>query len=395
MQGPTAKKAWKFIEDLDKDLFSLEKTIQKNPAASVFTAGVGASLFYHYLYKASGEKEHKKRAQSLLELAVGSVGKIPSLDYLMSGFTGAIWLAEHYRRDSGKKWPKAQDPFGEIDKYLEEKINGASELGPYGICDTWVGYGVFATERFPNGKSQKIICDVINLLYEKADRGSQGFAWYTPFESIVSWAQKDYKQGYYNIGVSHGIGGVIGLLTRAYKLKINPELTKDMLQNSIQWLLAQDDGEPFGYILPESSFKKKKPRGARLAWCYGDLGLSVVLLNAAKVLKDDKLRATAIAMAKRGAGIPHRDNRIVEPTFCHGAIGAFHIFNRLHQETRKPFFRKKALYWAQETFHLIQDYPKKEKMELGLVTGKTGIGLALISGVTDISPEWDRYFLIT
>src|ERR1700722_15528563 len=96
LNGVRAKKAWAFINALEKETESYEKNFINSPKGSNWPGNViGVSLFCHYLYKVTGTKKYKVRAQSILNLAVEGLGRHYASDQLFGGFTGLAWLAEY------------------------------------------------------------------------------------------------------------------------------------------------------------------------------------------------------------------------------------------------------------------------------------------------------------
>jgi len=91
--------------------------------------------------------------------------------------------------------------------------------------------------------------------------------------------------------------------------------------------------------------------------------------------------------------------------FCHGSVGVAHIFSRFYNYTGNENFRKAAEYYYRKTIDMavhpdgLAGY--KHLTDDGLVTdyslleGISGIGLSLISAVSDIEPQWDQCLLLS
>src|SRR5690242_1740241 len=75
-------------------------------------------------------------------------------------------------------------------------------------------------------------------------------------------------------------------------------------------------------------------RTCRAAWCYGDPGIGVALLWAARETGDAELEKTALEVAWRVVGRPYEKSQVQEPGLCHGAAGLALIYNRFYQATR-------------------------------------------------------------
>jgi hypothetical protein len=397
LDGEISKRAWLSIRRIDREIDVLEDKFKVQPHFHLFTAGFGAALFSHYLYQSTKEKKQLQRAHSFLNMASNALGEVAVGDELYSGFTGVAWLAEHFRRARNEKWTKATDPNNEVDKLLMLKSRkGAgpkSPLGMYGLADQWVGYGVYGLERASGQNSAPLAENIVKLLLKKSKKTKNGLSWLTSKMFIPEYDRANYKAGYFNIGVAHGIPGIIGFL--ASFLRVNPKnrMAKEMLESSIAWLLTHDDGNHFSFNIPLIVSATPPPPG-RLAWCYGDLGISVVLLNAARVLKNAKIEEHAIEIAQRSTKFIGEGSRVTDPYLCHGGSGAFHIFNRLYQYTGQEIFLTTALRWLNWAVEL-EKKPEEGPREYNILTGQTGLGLCLLAGVSNIEPEWDRYLLMS
>ncbi len=146
-------------------------------------------------------------------------------------------------------------------------------------------------------------------------------------------------------------------------------------------------------------------RCARAAWCYGDPGISAALLCAARWTKDAALEVEAIEIGLRAAQRPPERCGVVDAPLCHGAAGLGHLFNRMFQATGDRRFLDAALIWFDRTLEMkregegIAGYASWRPQEggwsadPGLLSGATGVALALVGAATDVEPLWDRLLL--
>ncbi len=101
-------------------------------------------------------------------------------------------------------------------------------------------------------------------------------------------------------------------------------------------------------------------------------------------------------------------NGVFDSSFCHGTSGIGHIYNKAYQYTKDVKYKEASKYWFTKTLELAKfedgyaGYKtwfgtdnESWKNELGLLTGISGVGLSLISFVSDISPDWDKIFLLS
>jgi len=154
------------------------------------------------------------------------------------------------------------------------------------------------------------------------------------------------------------------------------------------------------------------PKPTRLAWCYGDLGIAVALLQAARGVREPAWEREAMMIARRCAARPAEQSGVVDCGLCHGAAGVGHLFNRLFQATGDESLRDAARFWFNRTFDMrrpneaIAGFPawmpdperpeeKRWVAEPGILEGAAGVALALLAATTGIEPEWDRMLLVS
>jgi len=184
---------------------------------------------------------------------------------------------------------------------------------------------------------------------------------------------------------------------------------RPLLDGAVAWLLAQeptDRTQSFPcWVGPGIS-----PKPTRLAWCYGDLGIAVALLQAARGVGETAWEREALRIARRCAGRPVEQSGVRDSGLCHGTAGVGHLFNRLFQATGEEALREAARFWFARTLELRQadkaiagfpalisdpERPEEKRWvaDPGILTGAAGIALALLAATTDVEPEWDRMML--
>jgi hypothetical protein len=242
-----------------------------------------------------------------------------------------------------------------------------------------------------------------------------GFTWHTAPNLLPQWQRELHPEGYFNLGLAHGVPAVIALLGQANALGVHAPRSLTLLEGAVAWLLAQKNpegsGSCFATIVSPRYAQETGP--SRIAWCYGDLGLGVALLWAARSVGRGDWEAEALAIARLAAKREVAKAGVRDAGLCHGAAGNAHIFNRLWQATGEELFREAALTWFEETLALRQpglglggfrawmpgpeakDNPEPWVDAEGLLEGAAGIGLALLAAVTPMEPQWDRMLMVT
>jgi hypothetical protein len=208
------------------------------------------------------------------------------------------------------------------------------------------------------------------------------------------------------------VPGVIALLARYLDAGIEVEPARELLEGAVAFLLAaevaREDGrypawQPGGPDGPDRGDHDRER--TRLAWCYNDLGVAIALLSAAFATGTPRWRAEALALARACACRSVGDAGIVDTALCHGAFGAAHLFNRLAHATGDALFTAAAERWLDHGTEMrgerpIAGFPTFTPREqawiadASMVSGASGIALALHSMITEVEPAWDRMMLI-
>ena len=228
------------------------------------------------------------------------------------------------------------------------------------------------------------------------------------WESVV-----DMKKGTrgFNLGMSHGIASIISFLSRLFHRGIERKAVSRMLESAILFLLDQKlKQSDYISVFPPFVIPGDPPSDSRLAWCYGDLGIGVALYQAGVLTDNPKWTTEALSILRHSAG--RRDlekNSIFDASVCHGAAGVAHIFNRVFHYTRDEEFKDAALYWLEQTmeFAMFDDGIAGFKVwhgreadgnwvnDLNMLSGAAGVGLVLLSAVSEIEPGWDQCLLLS
>jgi lantibiotic modifying enzyme len=188
----------------------------------------------------------------------------------------------------------------------------------------------------------------------------------------------------HGLGCAHGIAGVLGALA-CCRLHGRAD---DRLQPLMLVLLA--------------ALENADVSDQRIGWCRGDLGIAIALLAAARSLASDHLADHAVAVAlaplARGGG-----RWPVDASLCHGAAGLAHLYNRMYQATGDGRLGDHAHAWLCKTMAMqvpgtgVAGFPMRRTgpeptwvADTSILIGASGVGLALLTGVTSAPPSWDR-----
>jgi lantibiotic modifying enzyme len=375
--------------------------------ASLAEGYPGLAVLFGYLAQARPGQGHEATAGRFLGEAITAASQAPLQASLYTGLASVGWAAEHLRQ----QFPHlvAEAITEEVDEALREQLDSPRWSGDYDLILGLVGLGVYALERLPARAGAGVLERVIEHLAETAECRPEGATWWTNPAWLPPETRERLPRGYYNLGLAHGVPGVIALLGAACAAGVGVATARPLLEEAVRWLLAQQgpDGAGFGgWLEPEGP----RPGPTRLAWCYGDPGVAAALLLAARCVGEPAWEREALAVALRSMARPPDQTGVRDAGLCHGAAGLGHLFNRLYQATGEPRLAEAARFWFRQTLELrhpdrgiagfaalTKEREGEERWvdEPGLLTGVAGIALALLAACTPVEPAWDRVLLVS
>lgn len=374
--------------------------------ASLSSGHAGIAVFHGYRALAADDDHELALCEARVDLAMDALAQSPLTAELFDGFSGIGWALQHivttvYAGES-------HDELAPIDEAVLAKMNTERWDEPYDLISGLVGLGVYAVER----RSNRGVGRVLDHLEALAVDDDTGTAWFTEPRLLPEWQREQAPAGYYNLGLAHGVPGVIALLADAIANDLCADRARALLRRAVSWLLAHKlpptSESTFSSWLARPDQRGTAEQGAsRLGWCYGDVGIAMALLAAAQAMNDAEWRQEAIALLRRASVRVPGDNRVFDSGFCHGTAGLAHMFNRAYQATGDQALGEAARGWfarllrERQPDRGIAGFPSFQPDgdepiwvdEAGLLTGSAGVGLVLLAATTAIEPGWDRYVL--
>jgi hypothetical protein len=251
---------------------------------------------------------------------------------------------------------------------------------------------------------------VIQALISITDVEASPPRWYTPSGLVADPAlARQQPYGNLNCGLAHGIPGPLSLLALALSAGLATQGLQERVEQLASWLAAQRVDNNWGIAWP--SMIVLGPDGApastapsRTAWCYGSPGVARSLWLAGVALGRQHACDTAIEAMASVYRTPRAERAIDGPTLCHGLGGLLLITLRFANDTGDTLFIEAAEQFVDEilaahepdTLVGMRDVePDGRRVErAGLLTGASGVALALLAAAADVEPAWDRAFLL-
>jgi lantibiotic biosynthesis protein len=386
------------VDAIAADLRTL--LLRPQTSESVWDLACGA-LCLTYLARATGETGDGLAAQTLLETAIDLAGVAERLPMsLHRGAAGLAWILHHTGRVLGVEG--AAEATQSLDEALLGYLQGPGNIGePYDLLDGLIGLGVYG---FESG-NRPLVERVVQRLAARKEAAAEGPAWHTPPESGErSW----FPEGHSNLGLAHGVAGVIAFLADAMEEGIEADTARPLLLDAVHWLRRQrlPDGGPRAFPWAVAPGRPPVTQGFDPGWAYADSGIAAALAHAARALGDADLLQEALSVAEREAALmdelPAR-----RPGIGYGPAGYAQIFARLYRQTGRPVFRRAA---RREILRLlgmrapgmgvggflsVDQAGRPRGADVSFLGGASGIGLVLLGAATGVDPLWDRFLLLS
>ncbi len=263
--------------------------------------------------------------------------------------------------------------------------------------------GIFYHLLYRNYKSDSFYESFFNLLNALIEE--------SPTKSVIpnfNFSTFALEKNEVNVGLAHGIVGLLKICLVCYKQKIQKISAKQIADNIIKFLLENaGDGSSGAYFPSVVCLESDVPQpNSRLGWCYGDLMIGYILLQAAELFENQKLKIWAIQILEQTTlRKDYFETAVIDAGFCHGCAGIAYINNKIWNKTNNKKFRDSSDYWLNRTldfkieknggsyYKKFNGLEKKYEDDYGVLEGDAGIGLVLLGFLTG-DCEWD-YFLLT
>jgi len=396
-------------EKLDNIYLALTKKINTINRFYLYSGKAGACLFLVY-YQAM-KKQRQNDIQDIVETIIEDTVqyRIKNLQDITLYAETAWFLCHLYERRLIDI--DVDEYFSAIDKSLYEGMIMLLNKNEYGFFNGAISIGLYFYNSYllGNENCKKYLEHFVDLLYNTRIEKDNTIGW----TDIINYETNERG---YNLGIAHGIPGVLLFLKKLYHANIKRDIVAELIIKASNFLLLQKHSLKTHKSFFHNTYSEfSSGSDTRLGWCYGDLSVGYALLAVSSLngieRKDVKENALDILINTTGR-TNVRDSRTIDAGLCHGAAGIAHIYNRLYHQTSEPEFRNAAMYWYKETIKMAKydseyagfrfphslEEPERDFLEmynLSFLAGISGVGLSLLSAVYPIEPSWDMCLLLS
>lgn len=219
----------------------------------------------------------------------------------------------------------------EFDAAVIRRLLSPNKVRVFDLLNGLVGQGVYFLERWPSGCSEQGLRLVITALDDLAENTPGSCTWLTPPDLLPDRDRQLCPNGYYNLGVAHGIPGVLHFLCQVARIGIDLDAVSRLLDGTLAWFLRQSGSDKERLRFKSWVSSDGRSSDARPVWCYGDLGVAAVLVQVAQTTENDALNRSVQEILESCLRWPFESYRVQDGGLCHGAIGVAHMYNRIYQ----------------------------------------------------------------
>ncbi|WDE01272.1 lanthionine synthetase C family protein [Thalassomonas actiniarum] len=379
------------IEQILKQLGDTVATLPSNPGFCGLLSGLSGNLLF--LYKLSvfdARLVNEEVFDDKLEFLQQQLAAHIHYNDLSSGLSGQGWLLEYLNQAQGDDY----DPemCEEIDSLLQESLSQTPWPGEIEMVLGLGGVAVYAARRLLKSPSADLFETLVSHFEQAAVQVTEHtLTWSQPADSVYRFNKEEKETPEFNLGLAHGVPGIIAALLPALKIPALHQRSKSLLLQSCDWLMAQElDKHKLGSCFGSSC---NEQHISRLGWCYGDLTIALTLARVGQALELPSYLEKAKEISLHAAGRDQDNGMVNDAGLCHGSAGIALVFQLLHQHLGEEKLLHTANKWLDITlddyrekglkgFYMFSGVTKEHEEDTGLLMGYTGIGLCLLSALT-------------
>jgi hypothetical protein len=212
----------------------------------------------------------------------------------------------------------------------------------------------------------------------------------------------DFPGGHGNVGLSHGIGSVLALLSLALLRGLAVTGTRDAAERVCTWTdqwRQHDDTGPWwpGFVTLDQVHQRRVDPSLRPrpSWCYGIAGTARAQQLAGQALGDTARQRAAETAMLTTLRDPTQLDLLPDIGLCHGKAGLLQAAWRMAADAHTPGLAAEIPRLAARLTHQITQPSALTDPEL--LDGAAGAALALHTLGTGTAPttSWDTFLLLT
>lgn len=368
------------LEEIDKRVYEIESVLSDNEEL-LYSCGLcegilGASLFYFYFYHFTKDETQLHKVSYYIDVAIQHISNnnVNELELIEFGkylcFLNSNGFIDNedaisYLEEldiAFKEFSGNQDNQNNLDS-----MSGIIAVGHYYLC------------AMPLINYKKEVEKIIELIETLAIENESDLFW--------QFSHSETKKLNIELGISHGISGVINFLILAFNQQIKTEECLRMINKGIRYILkfAENNGTA---LFPVEVLSRKRLQYCNLA--YGDIGIGYVIFKSGIIIKNSQYIDTGLNIIENSARFRDNHNRFIKDAeLIYGSSGLHTIFDFFYDYNKNPLFLEVSEYWLSKTLSHNENDTKwagydtyingfYNYIQLSFSHGLCGIGISLM-----------------
>ncbi|WP_343109632.1 lanthionine synthetase C family protein, partial [Salmonella enterica] len=302
----------------------------------------GISIMLYEAYKITGNHDYYNRANVYLSETIKIISSSPMYSTsLFSGSFGVIFALTHCSDNGRNYFNIIHSLLSQYDYIYEQQYNEVSnsinqKIFDDFLYDTISGYSgilntlLYVKDKYGDKIHEKLHNHIINCI--------------TILEKIVVLAihNDNFKEKNIlnNLGMAHGITGVINSLVSAYNRGFDKQSNDFTLKEVRNFYL--NNIKEVNYIKRIPNFVNEE-LNHRDAWCYGTPGVAFCLKKISELMKDKDLNKISMELLNTTLQRNVDERGLISPTLCHGYSGIIAIAKNLDAKNIVDYYHQKIL----------------------------------------------------
>jgi len=375
--------AEKQLDIIAREIFSYAMSDSKKQLIGLYDGDFGILLFMYYYSKYSNNKDYISITDYFSTKIIDNFEQRVSNHTYATGLSGILYTCNFLKRNNFVDIEL--DPvISSLEKYIIDGIRFDIQNNKYDFLHGALGGGFYFIRENIN---HEVLNDLLEFLYRSAEIDKTN--------DIIKWKSTlgiSNTIGY-NVCLSHGISSIIIFIAKFINHYKNNTKAHYILNGAVNYILSQEiNHKEYGSFFPNQS--KANISKSRLAWCYGDLGVAYSLWKAGLIIGNDKWKTKGLDILVQTTNrTVLQDESVGEASICHGTSGIAMFNNSIYKKTKLDCFKQSRDFWIDQTIEFLVNKIGKNR-DYSLLTGISGIGLVLLSYISDDDQDWDEIFLL-
>jgi hypothetical protein len=377
--------------------------VTTNAAPDSWWAGPsGLALTNGVVARALQDHSFSERAERLLQVSIDMAASTPLVSGYLSSFASLGFVTDYLSRlVDGAAYADGAD----IDEIVAGILDREADRLRLDLLGGLVGAGVYALSR-TTPAADDCIRIVIRELRTRAVECADGMFWFRSGRFTSEYEQTHFGNAVIDLGVAHGLAGIIGFLGQAVGRDVEKPIAASLLDGAARWLIHRYESEDRYERTPDGLAPILK-LADKATWCRGILGASVALLIAARAAEHEALEEFALRAVEGARVAAERLEAASESGICHGSAGLMLGLRRAYDLVGTDDLLRGSETWLAKVlaerqigtgiggFRARHGYTLEWTQDPGLLSGSAGVALSILHAFRDVELPWDFMLMLS